>query len=108
MTTIKAHYIDYPDEYLLVAVVENGKFNQDLKTNAQEHVCVALRNNVIELSKLQSQADIVPLPMQPTAGYINYADLLHNPRVEGKIFQVVAQKVELVINTKAAVFNKQK
>lgn len=102
-----AHYVNHADHDLLVAIVENRKFIQDLTLSAQEHVRVALCKQVIELSKLQPPANFLALPLQPNAASINSRALLHDPRVHEHIFQGVEHLTEAVINTSAALHNQK-
>lgn len=62
---IKSHYLDHPDDELLVAVVENGQFNPHLKLNNLEQIRLSLRKHVLALKTLQAPTDGLSLPVHP-------------------------------------------
>lgn len=69
---LKAQYIDHPDDCLLLAIVRNEIFNEDLKLTQFEEQNVAPRKHVLVLAKLRAPAPGVALPIQLDSYYINF------------------------------------
>lgn len=68
---IQSHYLENPDDDLLVDIIEKGQFNQHLRLKACENIRAALRKHVIALAKLRTPAAGLQLPVEPYFDYIN-------------------------------------
>lgn len=88
--TLKEHYIGEPDDDLLVAIVENGLFNEQLRLTAGEQVRAALLKHVIALLKLQKPIAHASKPPEPDASYIGPVHILCNSRMHNHFIRGVA------------------